>query len=190
MPSSPTPRSRRRPASRLRALCVTTGVALGALVVGLSGAAGTYALLSDRAETPRATVSAGTFDILVNGQRTSPLGTWNLTPATPAVRSFTVTATGDVPSTLSARITATTSQGITASTQARVTPVASAAACTVGLGGTLADLNGYSAPLGDLARGQTRTFCLETRLKDGTPVTQSGQGLSFTLTMTATQRAR
>lgn len=163
-------------------------LAAGATVLGVAGAGGTYALLSSTAETPEVTLTAGTLDLQVNGATTAALGTWNVTPATPVARSFTVSSTGDIPATLSAGVRATTSQAITANTQVRITPVTTAAACTVGLSGPLAALDGYSAPsLGSLTPGQTRTFCLELRLNPNTPVAQSGQGVGMTVDITATQ---
>ncbi len=162
----------------------------GATLVGLSCAGGTYALLSATEEVPEATITAGTLDLRVNGSSSAALGTWTVTPTTPVARAFTVSSASDVPSTLSASARATTSQAIIGNTQLRITPVASAAACTVGLSGPLGDVNGYSvSSLGRLAETQTRTFCLEVRLKAGTPVTQSGQGVGFALEVTATQEA-
>lgn len=175
-------------AGRLRALATVT-VVLGALtVLGVAGAGGTYALLSARTETAPVTLTAGTMHLQVQGAVTADLGTWTLTPATPQARAFTVGLSGDVPGSLSARLAATTTPAILANTQARLTPVGSAAACTVGLGGPLADLNGYTRVGFDtLVAGQVKTYCLELRLKAGTPVAQSGQGVSFTVTLDATQ---
>ncbi|NUL49315.1 hypothetical protein F7P69_29570 [Cellulosimicrobium funkei] len=134
------------------------------------------------------TITASTFDLQVNGAASAGLGTWDVNPATPVARAFTVTSVGSVPSTVTAQVTASTSQAITTNTQVRITPVTNAAACTVGLSGPLAALDGYTAPsLGTLAAGQTRTFCLEVRLNPDTPVTQSGQGVGMTVDMTATQ---
>lgn len=74
--------------------------------------------------------------------------------------------------------------------QARITPVANAAACTTGLTGTRQDLAAYSqSTLDTMVKATTQTYCLELSLKAGTPVSQSGQGLSFTMTMTGTQKA-
>lgn len=159
--------------------------------MGLGAAGGTYALLSANmnVEGSGVTITAGSFDLSIGGG--SPAA--NISPSTPSARAFTVTSVGDVPSTLSARITATTSTAITGNTEVRITPVADAAACVVGRQGIsqpFLNLSGYtSPPLGALAAGETRTFCLEVRLKAETPVSQSGQGVAFTLTVTGTQRA-
>ncbi|GGE97841.1 hypothetical protein GCM10011313_21100 [Mycetocola zhadangensis] len=178
--------------SRARSLLTATLLSGGALALGLASAGGTYALLNASVQTPAVTVTAGTFELRVNGAASSALGTWAaVTPATPVARSFTVTSVGDVPSVLNARIATTTSTAITANTQARLTPVANAAACAVGLGGPLADLSGYTlGSLDRLAAGQTKTYCLEVRLRPATPTTQSGQGVGFTLTIGADQEAR
>ncbi|WP_413317399.1 hypothetical protein AA0Z99_11255 [Agrococcus sp. 1P02AA] len=183
-------RSRVRRGSRFRSAAVTGLILTGATVLGIAGAGGTYALLSARAETAGATVTAGTLDLRVDGQAAAALGTLPVTPATPVARAFTVTSIGDVPSRLSASVSATTAQEITANAQVRITPVTSAAACAPGLSGPLAALNGYAAPsLGRIEAGAQRTFCLEVRLNPGTPVAQSGQGIGFTMNITATQEA-
>lgn len=182
-------RARRR--ARARSLVAGTVIMAGAMLLGLTAAGGTYALLSANAQGPGATITAGSFDIRVNNQASAVLQPVVVTPNTPAVRPFTVSSAGDVPSVLSAQIVATSSQAITTNTQARITPVANAAACVVGLGGALADLNGYTLPTLDrLTQTQTKTYCLEVRLKPGTPVAQSGQGVAFRLTVTGTQEAR
>lgn len=186
--------ARRRPAedarstpplgARARALVAALIISFGALVLGLGAAGGTYALLSASAETPEATLTAGSFDLRIGGE--SPSAT--VTPASPVLRTFTVTSVGDVPSALSVRIAATSTQAITANTQVRISPLATGATCTVGLSGQIADLDGYTNPsLGRLEAGGTRSFCLELRLKPGTPATQSGQGVAFSIRVDGSQ---
>lgn len=180
--------ARPRSSSRLRSAALTGLILTGATVLGLAGAGGTYALLSARAETSSATITAGTLDLRIDGQASAALGNLPVSPAAPVVRAFTVTSVGDVPSTLRGSVTATTAQQITSSAQVRITPVASAAACAPGLAGALAPLSNYSAPnLGRIAAGAQRTFCLEVRLAANTPVAQSGQSIGFTLDITTTQ---
>ncbi|WP_052460667.1 SipW-dependent-type signal peptide-containing protein [Microbacterium gorillae] len=182
------PRRRARVRSRLSALVLTTLVLGGGTVLGLSAAGGTYALLSDRATVPGATITAGRADLQVNGAASAGLGTWDLTPATPRAKSFTVSNTDDVPLQVSARAIVTSATAIAANTRARLTPVPSGSACTTGLSGALGALSGYAvAPLETIAAGATRTYCLELVLLPSTPVGQSGQGVSFTLTLDGTQ---
>ena len=168
----------------------TTAVIAVCTVGGLAAAGGTYAFLNAGANMPGAKISAGTLDLQINGKAADALGAWNLTPAAPQAKSFTITNVGDVDVTLSAAATIDVTSAIAANVQARITPVANAAACTVGLTGTRQDLAAYSqSALDAMVKSTTQTYCLELSLKAGTPVSQSGQGLSFTMTMTGTQKA-
>lgn len=165
-----------------------TLAAIVAVVVGVGGAGGTYALLSVTAPFSGATLTAGTLGMQLNGASSASLGAFAVSPNTPVAKPFSVAITGDVPATLRAEIAAS-STSITSYARARITPVAGAAACEAGLGGSQKALNGYDEPLsgGSLAAGATRWYCFEVALATGTPATVSGQGLTFTVTVRGTQ---
>lgn len=180
----------RRPARLIRRLALATGGVALATALGIAGAAGTTALLNARAPLEGATITAGTMDLNINGAAVATLGTWQVTPAAPQARSFTVTNVSTVPVDLGASIATTSSTAITADTTARLTRLSGAATCTTGLAGTSGPLPGYAATgLGTLAAGQSATLCLEVGLRADTPVERSGQAAAFTLTVTSTQRA-
>ena len=179
----------RRRRRRLGGLLPATLASAAAVAIGLSGAGGTYAFLTSTANTSAATLTAGTLTLQLNGAASASLGAFAVSPNAPVARVFSVTNTGDAPAALDAAIAATSAPTITSYTRARITPVATAAACTIGLGGAQAALNGYAATLpgGSLAAGSTRWYCLEVSLDASTPATVSGQGLGFTLTVNGTQ---
>lgn len=190
----PMSRNERRRAAlggaRLRSLALSTVLVASATVLGLGAAGGTYALLSASASTSNVTITAGSFGLRIGGE--SPSAT--VTLADPTARAFTVTSVGErIDSNLSVQVAATNSAAIIANTEMRITAVESAAACVPGRSGIaqpFAALAGYSVPsLGELGAEQTRTFCLEVRLKPQTPVSQSGQSVDFTITVSGTQRA-
>lgn len=170
---------------------VTSILATGlAVLLGLSGAGGTYAWLSASGSTPGATVRSGTLALLINSSSSAVLGNWVVAPTKPVAKSFTVTNTGDAPAVLAAKITATTTPAITANATARVTPVANSAACVPGLSGAAGALNGFTntAGLGAVAAKATVTMCLEIGLATNTPLSVNGQTLNFTLNISGTQK--
>ncbi|MFT4134894.1 hypothetical protein [Microbacterium sp.] len=178
----------RRP--RRRALVHASLAVAASVVVGLSGAGGTYAFLTSTAGAPGATLSAGTLTLQVNGSASASLGTFAVSPAAPIATAFRVTNTGDAPAALDAAIAATSTPLLASHALARITEVAGSEACTTGLGGPQAALPGYAAVLGDgasLSAGATRWYCLEVALAADTPIAASGQGLGFTLTVNGTQ---
>ncbi|MGC3956102.1 MAG: hypothetical protein QM804_17980 [Propionicimonas sp.] len=179
----------RRRSRRLRALVQATLASAVAVVVGLSGAGATYAFLSSTANAPGASVTAGTLTLQVNGASSAALGDFAVSPATAVAKAFRVTNTGDAPATLAAGIAASSTPQIASRTRARITQVANAAACTTGLGGTQQALPSYAEALGGgpLAASASRWYCLEVALVANTPVSTSGQGLDFTITVTGTQ---
>lgn len=188
--TAPTRRERRinGRASRLRSLVASTLTTGLAVLIGVSGAGGTYAWLTASATAPGATVQAGTLTLQINGAASAALGTWEATPNTPQAKAFTITNTGNAPASLTGTIAATTTPALTPYATARLTNVASAAACVPGLGGAQGVLNGYTTTAFDtIAVGATRTYCLEVGLAAGTPVSVSGQSLNFSLTITGTQ---
>ncbi|MFT4294497.1 MAG: hypothetical protein QM582_03690 [Micropruina sp.] len=184
------PRDRRH-GRRLRALAQATLAASVAVLVGLSGAGATYALLSSTTNASGATLTAGTLGLQLNGASSASLGNFAASPNTPVAKAFSVRNTGDAPASLDAEIEATSTPQITAYTRIRITPVANASACATGLAGTPAVLDGYAATLGGgtLAPGAVRWYCFEIALAANTPGTLSGQGLGFTMTVNATQKA-
>lgn len=188
MTPSNEPRGRRqnRP---LRALARATLAASVAMVIGLSGAGGTYAFLTGTANAPGASLTAGTLGLQLNGASSAALGAFAVSPSTPVAKAFSVKNTGDVPATLAAEIEATSTPQISSRALARITQVANTAACTTGLGGTQTALHGYSATLGggSLAAGATRWFCFEVALAANTPATLSGQGFGFGITINGRQ---
>lgn len=180
-------RPRRRPRALVRAFLASGA----AVLAGLSGAGFSYAFLTSTANAPGATLTAGTLTLRINGSSSASLGTFAVSPSSPAARAFSVANTGDAPAAIAAEIKAATNPPITSYARARITPVATSAACAAGLGGPQGPLNGYSAALGGgaLAAGATRWYCLEVALTAGTPATVSGQGLDFDVTLDGTQSA-
>lgn len=175
-----------------RRTLATSTLATGlAVLIGLSGAGATYALLSASVTAQGATVQSGTLTLLVNGSSSAALGNWAVAPSTPIAKAFTVTNTGDAAADLVAQTATTTNPSLASYATARVTPVANSGACTVGLAGTQGPLNGYTSPaaLSTIAAGATQTFCLEVGLVANAPGSVSGQSLNFTLNINGTQNA-
>ncbi|RKW69409.1 hypothetical protein [Galactobacter caseinivorans] len=182
-------RKYRQDRRRLRRLIVGTALVAACTVVGISAAGGSYALLNAGTRLPGATVQAGSMDLRVNGAGTAGLGSVSLTPGTSRAVAFQVSNLGDVAATLGASMSAASSQAINDYTFARLTPVASAGACTTGLGGTRAKIDGYTAAnLDALAAGQSKFYCVEFSLDPATPASQSGQGVSVTIKLTTQQK--
>lgn len=186
-------RARRRTSGLLGSTLLTALV----VAAGVSGVGGTYALLSAQGDVSGATVTAASVGLNVNGAASADLGDWAISPATPVAKAFSVTNTAPtgpaasvspVRVNLQAAISVTASSAITANTTAVITPVASAAACTTGLGSPSV-LSGYSTTLDVIAPGQTKFYCLQLGLATGTPVAQSGLDTGFTVTLTSTQLA-
>lgn len=192
-PQISTRRERRRRTNRRRrsrSLILSTLVVSGATVLGMAGAGGTYAFLSAQQATEQVVVTAGDLSLQINGAVSADLGSWQITPATPAARAFAVSSVseGRLTSRLVAVVTPTSGSAIIANTQLRITPVPNEAACTVGLAGPLADITGYRVTDPALLNaGETRYYCVEARLKAGTPASQSGQSVPFTVNLTTTQ---
>lgn len=173
---------------RIRAAVTATLLTVLAVAIGVGGAGVTTALLTSTATQSGATITAGTASLRINGDAVSNLGSRSLSPAAPAVWYFTATNTGDVPLMLTGAIAAPSGPAYRSATRALVAPVANAAACTAGLVGTPAALDGYVPPaLGTLAAGATQAYCLVVSLPNPTPATGSGSPLSFTLTIDAAQ---
>jgi hypothetical protein len=136
-------------------------------------------------------VRSGTLTLLVNNSSSAALGDWAVAPSTPIAKSFTVTNTGNAATDVLAQIATTTNPTLASYATARVTPVANAAACVVGLSGAQGPLNGYTSPaaLSTVAVGATQTLCLEVGLLANTPSSVSGQSLNFTLNINGAQHA-
>lgn len=174
-----------------RSLGITAVISAIAVFIGVSGAGVTSALLTSTATQPGATITAGTAGIRIDGDVTSALGSRALSPAAPAVWAFTITNTGDAPLAPTGSIAvAAGGPAYSAAARAVVAPVANAAACSAGIAGTPAALNGYVVPaMGALAAGQSQWYCLVVSLPAGTSAAGSGLPFSFTMTVTAAQSA-
>lgn len=175
---------------RFRALVTTAILSLFAVLIGISGAGVTSALLTSSATQSGATITAGTAGIRI-GDGSGALGSRALSPATPAVWAFAVSNTGDAPLALAGTLAATGAvPAYAAAALVSLAPVASESACTPAAAGTPAALNGFTAPaMGTLAAGQSSWYCLVVSLPAGTAATGSGTPLSFTLNISATQVA-
>ena len=186
------PRKRQKRRSIRLFSLVTTSLGVGlAVFIGLSGAGATYSYLRDSGTAPGATVQAGTLTLQINDSSSAALGAFSPTPNTPVAKAFKVTNTGNAPTALTATIAASSTPAITTYSLARITNVANAAACTTGLTGTQAPLNGYStaAAFDTVAVGASRWYCLEIGLSSGAPASVSGQSFAFTLTVNGAQSA-
>jgi predicted ribosomally synthesized peptide with SipW-like signal peptide len=170
---------------------VPAAAVTGILVVALAGVAGTTAYLNANAVVPGATIKAGTFGLTIDGQVSTSLGTWTPTPAVPHARSFTVKNTGDAAATVTGQVAVTSSQAIRTYTRLRLTPVASSGACTnVVTGGVSGPVQSFptTTTIMTLTPGQSRTLCAVVSLDQPVPIARSGESVSFTLTLTATQQ--
>lgn len=174
--------------SRFGSFATATLLAALAVAIGVGGAGVTSALLTASATQQGATITAGTAALRIDGDSVSSLGARALSPAAPAVWSFTVTNTGDVPLALSGAIGAPTGPAYRTFTRALLAAVPNAAACTASLAGTPAALDGYVPPaLGTLAAGSTQRYCLVLSVPTGTSAAGTGSPLSFTLTVDGAQ---
>lgn len=158
-----------------------------AATMAVSASSVTFALLSATAQSPGATLTAGTSGLLVDGGSSTDLGTWTISPQTSQARAVRIANTGDVDLTLSMTASAT-QNALAESIEVRLTRVGSSASCTVGLAGTVSALLGTPMPAGDLARGATSWLCLELIVPADTQASASGQTIDFTLTLHGDQK--
>lgn len=175
-----------RPARRVPFRITLLGAVL--TVTALLGVGGTFAYLVDAAAVPGATVRAGSLDLLVDGQKAVVWSGPALTvaPSAPFAREFTVTNTGDVPTTVTAAFTS--SGALAAHARVRITGLAGSATCTAAAtGGLEGPITAFPATGDDLAPGAGARYCLVLSLVDA-PISLAGQPLGFTMTVTATQR--
>lgn len=181
---------RDRARNKRRQLFVTTAVVAASTLVGVAAAGTTYALLDDNKGGGAAVVSAGTMNVLINQSPSFTLTNFALSPTTPAAQEFSVQNVGNVPATLSASVQVTSTTAIGSNILARLTPLTGTQTCAVGMAGAQGDLSTYAiADLGRIPANEGRRYCLELSLKTGTPVAQSGQSATFTLTMRGVQSA-
>lgn len=181
---------RDRARNKRRQLFVTTAVVAASTLVGVAAAGTTYALLNDSKDGGAAVVSAGTMNLRINQSPSVTLAGFALSPTTPVAQEFSVENVGDVPATLSTSVQVTSTTAIGSNILARLTLLTGTQACAVGMAGAQGDLSTYAiADLGKLPANESRRYCLELSLKPGTPVAQSGQSATFTLTMRGAQSA-
>ncbi len=176
---------------RLNNLVASTLITGLAVLLGLGGAGGTYALINSTSTASGGTIQAGTMILQINNSSSAALGNSPVTPNSPATKAFSVTNTSSVGADITGSVTTTETATLLGYATARITPVANQASCSAGLSGTQGALSGYktSTSFSSLAAGETRWFCLELGLKAGTSGSVSGQTLNFTLTIDGAQNA-
>lgn len=175
---------------RLRSVVLTVALCAAAVLVGVSGAGVTQALLTSTATQPGFTVKAGTLTVLIDGAASATLAPKPLSPAAPAAWAFRVTNNGDARAGLAAHIAAPTGPAYATSARALIAPVVGEGSCSAAVVGTTAALHGYAnSDLGAVDAGQSQWYCLVVSLPSGTASTGTGSPLSFSLTIDATQRS-
>lgn len=182
------PRDRNQPAPDRKRRLTLRAPATAALVTAcaLLGVGGTWAYFVDAAPVPGATIRAGTLDLLVDWQKDVTWPAVQLAPNAPTVREFTVTNSGDVPSRVEA--TFASSGGLAPHTTARIYPKIGATPCSAAAtDGVVGPIQAFPTAQDDLAAGESRAYCLVLSVP-GAPISAAGQSLSYTLTVTATQR--
>ncbi|WGD37848.1 TasA family protein [Lysinibacter sp. HNR] len=119
----------------LRSLMLVTGICGIAIVFGLSIAGETYAQLSSKISSKGPiTIQAGTLTLAINDSSSVQLGDWQIGPSKPVAKAFKITNTGHVDTTINAQIqTGSKSPDLVNHANARITSVADANACKVGL---------------------------------------------------------
>ena len=187
----------RRPLNGLSAR-IRAGLALG--VVGLLCVTGTYAYWTDTVPVSGTTISAGTLDLKVNGQDSLPsytdLSLTSMVPGESTAAVLTVknsgtvdltyyatsTASSDLGSALSVKVTADSSTGGTA----RVKTCPGTALTTSGssFGGNLV---GTESNPRKLSSGSTETLCVQASLPASAPSSLQGATSNVTLTFKASQ---
>lgn len=181
-------------ARRLRSMLFSTLVMGVCTVLGVGAAQGTYALLSSTTAVPSATVRSGTAGLQINGvtwPTVALIGAMNaLAPTRPTAKAFEVKNTGNVSLDLVASITTSAGAGLKDYLTVRLSPVASAAACTTTTRPTTAFTAFTNVGVGSVSTGASQWYCLEVWLSASTPSALSGTSISaFTLTLDAKQRS-
>ena len=184
--NTPVPGTRRAP---VRALLCSAATVVGAVVLALGGAGGTYAYLNDAATASGSggTMRAGTAALTVTG---SPLSLAGMYPTLSRASAVTVQNTGDVP--LQVRVQQMSSSGnAAASLRLRVANVANAAACTTsvatGVEGALTAFPTGGVLVNSLATGGTATLCLIVTMPANAASAAQNQSANFTLTLQGVQ---
>ncbi len=172
--------SRRRSNFRLptvKGMLISTALVGGAAVLGVSTAAGSFAMWHSAAPVGASTIQAGTLGITVNGSSNYALtGTpWSaLMPGDVVSQQVSVKNTGTTPATL--RVSTSAPSGA-------IDVRAQSSACS----GTIAGPSSTTTPTllsGTLAGGATITVCIQVSL---TASAAQNQSAPFTMTFTADQ---
>ncbi len=184
---------RQHPRRTPRAILTATAALAGAVVLGIAGAGGTYAMWNSSTTLNPGTITAGSTGLTVNSvtNYTIPAnamigvllpGRSTITTAPLAVRN-----PGNTPVSVTAG-TATVTGALASQVTVAIRQVAGAAsACTpTAVGGTPTTL---TAPVA-LAAGATVYVCVEVQLRTTAPAASQGQTAQFTLPLTAVQVQR
>lgn len=181
----------------MRPLLMASGLLAGAVVLGVVGTGGTYALWGGNVQVDAPAITAGTTGLTINGEQSHSLGGLNarlLGPGDSVATAITVANTGStaVNMTVSQSVVTAQTKALAGKLMLRLTPVASTADCVVGLaGGTSGRIAGFTttATPVSLAVGAAQAFCLQLTLDTDAPGSMQGGTASFTLTVDAEQKA-
>lgn len=189
-PSAVVTSRRNRPT--VRGMLTTTSFITGAVIIGVLGAGGTYALWNSSAPLPAATLKSGTATLAVSAPLS--MATDPLYPGRTVYGTATVANTGDVPLVLSVSALAGpgTPDAFSQSLTVGVGVVDSAATCAAGTftptwTGTFA-----AATAGTLSStatlGGSRIVCVSVSMSGSASAAALGKpAATFSLTLTGTQ---
>ncbi|MFT4285885.1 MAG: SipW-dependent-type signal peptide-containing protein [Protaetiibacter sp.] len=173
-----------------RTLGTTSAILAGAVVLGLAGAGGTYALWNRTATVNAGTVTSGSVGLTVNAQTSYDIGASSMTGVLLPGRSRITTAplavsnTGTTPLSVTAGTPVVTG-ALASELNVAIRQVAgSGSSCTpTATGATPVTL---TAPV-VVAAGATIYVCVEAQLKTTAPASAQGASAQFTIPLAGTQ---
>jgi predicted ribosomally synthesized peptide with SipW-like signal peptide len=180
----------RQPRRTPRSILTATAVMAGAVILGVAGAGGTYAMWNNTTSVNIGTISSGATGLTVNAQTNYSIPTSAMSGMLLPGRSLITSAplavknTGTVGLTVAAGSPVITGP-IASDLAVAVRQVASAAStCTpTAIGGTMTTM---TAPV-TIATGSTIYVCVEAQLATTAPSSVQGQSATFTVPLNGTQ---
>ena len=183
-----------RPASAVRRMLSTAGIALACITIAVAGSGGSYALWNGVADVNAGTVRSGSTAITVNGMQNFTMD-WDaatIGPGQPVYTTLAIANIGTTPVSTSVTTTSTAQiKGLADNLAVRVTPLTAGSVCDASLTTSPpAALVGFMAQAPQIQPGASVNLCLELSLVDSAPATVQGGSATFTITIDAVQVPR
>lgn len=180
----------RQPQRTPRSILTATAVMAGAVILGVAGAGGTYAMWNSSTTLNLGTITSGTTGLTVNAQNSYAIPASSMVGSLLPGRSVITSVPLAVKNTGTVGLTVTAgspliSGALSGNLSVAVRQVASSSsACTpTATGGTMSTM---TSPV-TLAAGSTIYVCVEAQLASSAPATVQGQSANFTIPFNGTQ---